>query len=130
MEAAERFDVSVSSAVRWHQGWWSETSRPTTHREPVYAIDGIIHYCVANMPSAVPLTSCTNLVGDFGAGLCHGDERVKRQIAKSQKVPRRCGGDLPGKLNLERSGAIVGAPVRPLSSARPDMIFGKDECSS
>ena len=39
------------------QGGCFETSRPTTHREPTYEVDGIIHYCVANMPGAVPITS-------------------------------------------------------------------------
>lgn len=39
------------------QGGCFETSRPTTHGDPVYEVDGIIHYCVANMPGAVPLTS-------------------------------------------------------------------------
>lgn len=39
------------------QGGCFETSRPTTHLEPVYMVDGIVHYCVANMPGAVPLTS-------------------------------------------------------------------------
>ena len=39
------------------QGGCFETSRPTTHQEPTYEIDGIVHYCVANMPGAVPLTS-------------------------------------------------------------------------
>lgn len=44
-------DVSID------QGGCFETSRPTTHSDPVYEIDGIRHYCVANMPSAVPLTA-------------------------------------------------------------------------
>ena len=39
------------------QGGCFETSRPTTHAEPTYVIDGVIHYCVANMPGAAPLTS-------------------------------------------------------------------------
>jgi len=39
------------------QGGCFETSRPTTHAAPTYEVDGIIHYCVANMPGAVPLTS-------------------------------------------------------------------------
>jgi alanine dehydrogenase len=39
------------------QGGCFETSRPTTHAEPVYEIDGILHYCVANIPGAVPYTS-------------------------------------------------------------------------
>src|SRR3954453_5088208 len=43
-------DVSID------QGGCFETSRPTTHSDPVYEVDGITHYCVANMPGAVPIT--------------------------------------------------------------------------
>lgn len=39
------------------QGGCFETSRPTTHEDPVYLVDGIVHYAVANMPGGVPLTS-------------------------------------------------------------------------
>jgi alanine dehydrogenase len=39
------------------QGGCFETSRPTTHSDPVYEVDGIVHYCVANMPGAVPVSS-------------------------------------------------------------------------
>ncbi len=39
------------------QGGCFETSRPTTHADPVYVVDGILHYCVANIPGAVPYTS-------------------------------------------------------------------------
>ncbi len=39
------------------QGGCFETSRPTTHHDPIYEVDGIMHYCVANMPGAVPRTS-------------------------------------------------------------------------
>ncbi|HMH47828.1 MAG TPA: alanine dehydrogenase [Solirubrobacteraceae bacterium] len=44
-------DVSID------QGGCFETSRPTTHSEPTYEVDGITHYCVTNMPGAVPITS-------------------------------------------------------------------------
>ena len=44
-------DVSVD------QGGCVETSRPTTHDDPVFEVDGIVHYCVANMPGAYPRTS-------------------------------------------------------------------------
>jgi len=44
-------DVSID------QGGCFETSRPTTHSDPTYVVDGITHYCVANMPGAVPITS-------------------------------------------------------------------------
>lgn len=39
------------------QGGCFETSRPTTHADPTYVVDGVVHYCVANMPGAAPLTS-------------------------------------------------------------------------
>ena len=39
------------------QGGCFETSRPTTHGDPTFEVDGIIHYCVTNMPGAVPITS-------------------------------------------------------------------------
>jgi len=39
------------------QGGCFETSKPTTHADPTYVVDGVIHYCVANMPGAVPVTS-------------------------------------------------------------------------
>src|ERR671916_176430 len=48
---------SVLVDVAIDQGGCAETSRPTTHDDPVYVVDGVIHYCVANMPGAVPITS-------------------------------------------------------------------------
>jgi alanine dehydrogenase len=49
--AAVLVDVAID------QGGCFETSHPTTHRDPTFEVDGIIHYCVANMPGAVPITS-------------------------------------------------------------------------
>lgn len=48
---------SVIVDVAVDQGGCVETSRPTTHSDPVFTVDGIIHYCVVNMPGAVPVTS-------------------------------------------------------------------------
>jgi alanine dehydrogenase len=48
---------SVAVDVAIDQGGCFETSRPTTHAEPTYVVDGVVHYCVANMPGAVPRTS-------------------------------------------------------------------------
>lgn len=50
-KGAVMVDVSID------QGGCFETSQPTTHANPVYEIDGILHYCVANIPGAVPCTS-------------------------------------------------------------------------
>ena len=48
---------SVLVDVAIDQGGCFETSRPTTHAEPTYVVDGVVHYCVANMPGGVPRTS-------------------------------------------------------------------------
>jgi alanine dehydrogenase len=51
----KRGSVVVDVAI--DQGGCVETSRPTTHTDPVYIVDNVIHYCVSNMPAAVPHTS-------------------------------------------------------------------------
>ena len=50
-------DGAVLVDVAIDQGGCFETSHPTTHAEPTFVVDGVIHYCVANMPGAAPLTS-------------------------------------------------------------------------
>src|SRR5437773_6911612 len=69
-------DGSVLADVAIDQGGCAETSRPTTHSHPVYTVEGVTHYCVANMPGAVPITSTKALtnatlpyveaIADFG----------------------------------------------------------------
>ncbi len=70
-------DVSVD------QGGCVETSRPTTHDDPVYIVDGIVHYCVANMPGAYPRTSTlalTNVTLPYIRTIAeHGIETVIEQ---------------------------------------------------
>lgn len=63
---------SVLVDVAIDQGGCFETSRPTTHENPTFEVDGVIHYCVANMPGAVPLTSSqalNNATLPFGLAL-------------------------------------------------------------
>jgi alanine dehydrogenase len=58
------------------QGGCFETSRPTTHENPTFEVDGVIHYCVANMPGAVPLTSSealNNATLPYGLALADRD---------------------------------------------------------
>jgi alanine dehydrogenase len=76
---------SVLVDVAIDQGGCMETSRPTTHREPTYVIDGVVHYAVANMPGAVPRTSTYALnnatlpfvlaLADKGVKQALGDDR-------------------------------------------------------
>ena len=75
-------DVSID------QGGCFETSRATTHSDPVYEVDGVTHYCVANMPGAVPVTSTfalTNATLPVRAGARRpGRRRGHRQAARPQ----------------------------------------------
>ncbi|MGX5734765.1 alanine dehydrogenase [Bosea thiooxidans] len=69
----KRGAVLVDVAI--DQGGCFETSHPTTHANPTFEIDGVIHYCVANMPGAVPLTSSyalNNATLPFGLALAAG----------------------------------------------------------
>ena len=56
--------VVVDVAV--DQGGCIETCKPTTHADPTYVVDGVLHYCVANMPGAVPRTSTFGLTNATG----------------------------------------------------------------
>jgi alanine dehydrogenase len=73
---------SVLVDVAIDQGGCFETSHATTHAEPTYVIDGIIHYCVANMPGAVPQTSAAalnNATLPYGLALAdHGLDAIRK----------------------------------------------------
>jgi alanine dehydrogenase len=76
-ERAVLVDVSID------QGGCFETSHPTTHSDPTYEVDGITHYCVTNMPGAVPITSTfalTNATLPYALALA--DLGVRDAIAK------------------------------------------------
>ena len=83
---------SVLVDVSIDQGGCFETSRPTTHHEPTYTVDGVVHYCVANMPGAAPRTSSDALghaTLPFGLQLAdHGLEALKtnKHLAKGLNV--------------------------------------------
>jgi alanine dehydrogenase len=69
---------SVLVDVAIDQGGCFETSRPTTHAEPTYVVDGVVHYCVANMPGAVPRTSTyalNNVTLPYALALADGGPR-------------------------------------------------------
>ncbi|WP_297696666.1 alanine dehydrogenase [Phenylobacterium sp.] len=81
-------DVSID------QGGCFETSRPTTHMDPTYVIDGVVHYCVANMPGAAPRTSSEALVhATLPFGLQLADKgldalKTNKHLAKGLNVLR------------------------------------------
>ncbi|MCP3459780.1 alanine dehydrogenase [Bradyrhizobium sp. CCGUVB23] len=84
------------------QGGCFETSRPTTHADPTYEVDGVIHYCVANMPGAVPLTSSQAL---NNATLPFGLALANRGFAAVLEDPH-----LRAGLNVHR-GRLTSRPV-------------------
>ena len=94
---------SVIVDVAVDQGGCVETARPTTHSDPVYEVDGIVHYCVANMPGAVPATS-TQALGNatLPYAMLIADEGV--DLALETHPELRTG------LNT-RDGAVVNAAV-------------------
>ena len=76
---------SVIVDVAIDQGGCVETAHPTTHSDPVYEVDGVVHYCVANMPGAVPRTSTialTNATLPYTRTLANmGFEKAVRETA-------------------------------------------------
>lgn len=74
---------SVLVDVAVDQGGCAETTRPTTHSKPTYVVDGVVHYCVANMPGAMPRTSTyalTNATLDYAVAIADlGPEEAARR---------------------------------------------------
>jgi alanine dehydrogenase len=76
---------SVIVDVAIDQGGCVETARPTTHHNPTYLVNDVVHYCVTNMPGAVPRTSTfalTNLTLQFANALAN--DGIKAAISKSR----------------------------------------------
>jgi alanine dehydrogenase len=80
---------SVIVDVAIDQGGCIETSKPTTHDDPVYVVDGIIHYCVANMPGAVSLTSTKALINaTLPYALDIADKGYKKAAQENPEIAR------------------------------------------
>ena len=101
------------------QGGCFETSRPTTHSDPIYEVDGIVHYCVANMPGAVPITSTfalTNMTIPYVEAIA--ELGVREAIARDRALWRGVN-VLDGKLTYEAVAEAHGLPFVPLEEALP-----------
>ncbi|VIO68667.1 Alanine dehydrogenase [Bradyrhizobium ivorense] len=98
------------------QGGCFETSHPTTHADPTYEVDGIIHYCVANMPGAVPLTSSqalNNATLPFGLALAN-----KGFSAVLESPHLRAGLNVHrGRLTYKAVAESLGLPFSPIEQA-------------
>jgi alanine dehydrogenase len=110
---------AVLADVAIDQGGCAETSRPTTHSEPVYTVEGVTHYCVANMPGAVPITSTkalTNATLPYVEAIAdHGlAEAVARDLALARGV-----NVLDGTVTYEAVADAHGLDYRPLDDVLP-----------
>ena len=110
---------SVLADVAIDQGGLSETSRPTTHSEPVYTVEGVTHYCVANMPGAVPITATkalTNATLPYVEAIAnHGlPEAVARDPALARGV-----NVLHGKITYEAVAEAHDLDYAPLEDVLP-----------
>jgi len=110
---------AVLADVAIDQGGVSETSRPTTHSEPVYTVEGVTHYCVANMPGAVPITSTkalTNATLPYVEAIAdHGlAEAVARDLALARGV-----NVIDGKVTYEAVADAHGLDYLPLEDVLP-----------
>jgi alanine dehydrogenase len=69
------------------QGGCIETCKPTTHENPTYIIDGVVHYCVANMPGAVPYTSTLALTNaNFAVCPSVGKQRLEESLFRQSRI--------------------------------------------
>jgi alanine dehydrogenase len=104
-------DVSID------QGGCFETSRPTTHSDPTYEVDGITHYCVTNMPGAVPITSTYALTNatipyvlDLAAQGVHGAVAARPGLKLGVNVAA-------GQVTYPPVAEAVGVPYVPVDEA-------------
>src|SRR5699024_5080111 len=94
-----------------------ETAKPTSHSDPIYTVNGVIHYCVTNMPGAVPRTSTlalSNVTLPYGLALAeHGlFAAIERDasLAKGVNV-------IHGQVTYAGVAEAVGLPYTPLEDA-------------
>ena len=96
------------------QGGCFETSHPTTHSEPVYEVDGVIHYAVANIPGAVPYTSTsalTNATLKYALALA---DKGWRKACKEDEALFKGLNIVEGKVTYKAVADVFGLPYEPI----------------
>ena len=107
---------SVLVDVAIDQGGCFATSRPTTHAEPTYVVDGVVHYCVANMPGAVAQSSTYAL---NNATLAYGVKIADQGIVAAAQADRALAKGLntyQGKVTHKAVAAAVNSDFVPFSA--------------
>ena len=113
LKLMEKGTVLVDVAI--DQGGCFETSHPTTHSDPVYTIDGIVHYAVANIPGAVPNTSTialTNATLRYAVALA---DKGWKQACREDRSLARGVNMTDGKCTFEAVAKVWGLDYTPLS---------------
>lgn len=112
LKLMEKGTVLVDVAI--DQGGCFETSHPTTHSDPVYEVDGILHYCVANIPGAVPYTSTmalTNATLRYAVALA---DKGWRQACKDDEALYRGLNIVEGKVTFKAVADVWNLPYEPV----------------
>src|SRR4051812_6560389 len=112
-------DGAVVVDVAIDQGGCFETSHATTHAEPVYVVDGVTHYCVANMPGAVPITSTkalTNATLPYVEAIANNG---LREAVASDPALAKGVNVIDGKLTYEAVAEAHGLDFTPLDNVLP-----------
>jgi alanine dehydrogenase len=113
----QRGAVIVDVAI--DQGGCIETAHATTHSDPVYEVDGIVHYCVANMPGGVPVTSTkalTNATLPYVEAIA--DQGLAEAVASDPSLGRGVN-VLDGKVTYEAVAEAHGLDYTPLADVLP-----------
>jgi alanine dehydrogenase len=114
VSAMKKGSVIVDVAV--DQGGCIETTRPTTHSAPTYEVDGVVHYCVANMPGAVPRTSTFALTNVTFPYLLRIARKGLKQAIKEDPSLVPGVNTYAGKLTCAPVAEAQGLPYTPLES--------------
>jgi alanine dehydrogenase len=110
---------SVLVDVAIDQGGCVETAHPTTHSDPVYTVDGVTHYCVANMPGAVPITATkalTNATLPYVEAIA--DYGLAQAVTRDQALARGVN-VLDGKVTYEAVADAHNLDYAPLEDVLP-----------
>jgi alanine dehydrogenase len=113
---------SVLVDVAIDQGGCFETSHATTHDDPIFEVDGIVHYCVANMPGAVPITSTkalTNVTLPYVEAIA--DKGLSRAIADDPALAKGVN-TIAGKLTYRAVAEAHGITHTPLEDAQSALV--------
>jgi alanine dehydrogenase len=116
---ADMKEGSVFCDVAIDQGGCAETSHPTTHTDPVYNVDGVTHYCVANMPGAVPITATkalTNATLPYVEAIA--EQGLREAVARDRTLARGVN-VVDGKITYEAVADAHALEYTPLEDVLP-----------